>query len=250
MSATRVILVTAGSAGLGAKTARCFANNGFRVVVNYNSSADKAAEVLKSLPTIPEFKDDTHACIKANLESRTEAEGLVAAAREKMGRLDVIFSNGGWTRFRDIKNLDDNVVEEEWDRAFNMNVKSHLWLIHAAKAYLEATEGCFILTSSVAGVHNSGSSLAYSVTKAAQLHLMKSLASTLGPKIRVNSVSPGLLQTEWSERFSPEFHEAYRQKTKLKRIVELEDVAQQVLTFANSRSMTGVNVVIDSGFTL
>lgn len=57
--------------------------------------------------------------------------------------------------------------------------------------------GVFIITSSIAGVNPSGSSMPYSVTKAAQLHLMKCLAASQGPKIRVNAVLPGLLLTEW-----------------------------------------------------
>lgn len=60
---------------------------------------------------------------------------------------------------RDIANLDDNVDEDDWDRCFNMNVKSHLWLFHAAKPHLENTEGVFITTASLAGVKFSGSSL-------------------------------------------------------------------------------------------
>ena len=55
--------------------------------------------------------------------------------------------------------IDENAHEDEWDRAFNMNVKSHFWLMHAAKKYLDETEGAFILTASLAGVIPSGSSL-------------------------------------------------------------------------------------------
>lgn len=70
-----------------------------------------------------------------------------------------VFSNGGWTRVVDFKNLEENVDEEDWDRCFNMNVKSHLWLFHAAKSHLEASEGAFLVTASTAGVKPSGSSL-------------------------------------------------------------------------------------------
>ncbi|KAJ8123155.1 hypothetical protein O1611_g9662 [Lasiodiplodia mahajangana] len=216
-----VILVTAGSAGLGAEVARCFARNGFRVVLNYNSSADKAKAVLETLRSSAS-EDERHICIQADLESRSDVQKLVAEAALTMGRLDVVFSNGGWTHPRNLSDIDDNVVEEEWDRAFNMNVKSHLWLFHAVKRHLAASSGCFISTASVAGLGHNGSSLAYSVTKAAQLHMMKGLASMVGPDVRVNSVSPGFLQTDWGKRFSPEAQDAHKQKTKLKRFVELE----------------------------
>lgn len=79
--------------------------------------------------------------------------------------------------------------------SFNINVKSHLWLMQAAKKHLDESEGVFITTASAAGMTPSGSSLAYSVTKAAQIHLVKNLAVMAAPRIRVNSVSPGLLLT-------------------------------------------------------
>ncbi|KAI0409719.1 short chain dehydrogenase [Xylaria palmicola] len=259
-SGTPVLLVTAGSAGLGAAAARLFAQNGYRVVVNYSSNVERANKLLEELPGLSSLPSDStgggsdaeghFAAIRADLGSRDDINRLVRETVERFGRLDVLFSNGGWSRFRGLESIDENCYEEEWDRAFNMNVKSILWLMQAAKRHLDETEGAFITTASLAGVSHSGSSLAYSVTKAAQLHLVKALAIMAAPNIRVNSVSPGLLLTEWAERFTQEQKEEHRQKTKLKRIVTVEDVADQVLTFARNRSVTGVNVVMDAGFNL
>ncbi|KAI8632363.1 short chain dehydrogenase [Xylariaceae sp. FL1651] len=252
-----VALITAGSAGLGAAAARLFAQNGYRVAVNYSNNAERANKLLEQLPGLSSLPKDSSTgetknfiVVKADLGSRDDINRLIRETVEEFGRLDVLFSNGGWTRFRGMTSIDENCYEEDWDRAFNMNVKSHLWLMHAAKQHLDSAEGAFITTASLAGVNHSGSSLAYSVTKAAQLHLAKALAVMAAPKIRVNSVSPGLLLTEWAERFSDEQKEAHLQKTKLKRIVTVEDVADQVLTFARSRSTTGVNVLMDAGFIL
>jgi NAD(P)-dependent dehydrogenase (short-subunit alcohol dehydrogenase family) len=97
---------------------------------------------------------------KADLSSKTDIQRLVETTVRAMGRLDVVFSNGGWTLLINIHDLEDNLDEEDWDRCFNMNVKQHLWLMHAAKPYLEAAEGVFITTASLAGVKVSGSSLA------------------------------------------------------------------------------------------
>lgn len=94
--------------------------------------------------------------------------------------------------------------------------------MHAAKAELEKTEGAFITTASIAGVKPSGSSLPYAVTKAAAIHLSKSLAVICSPRIRVNSVSPGLLLTEWGMKFPEEKREAARNNTKLKRLATVE----------------------------
>lgn len=255
MATPLVALITAGTAGLGAATARLFAKNGIRVVVNYASNADRAQSLVKELQAISTVASadpnrvDYHA-VQADLSKRDDIRRLVEDSVAAMGRLDIIFSNGGWTRFRDINDLEDNVDEEDWDLCFNMNVKSHLWLMHAAKKYLDETEGVFITTASLAGVKFSGSSMAYAVTKAAQIHLVKGLAIAASPKIRVNSVAPGLMLTEWGLRFPLEKQEEMRERTKLKRFATVEDVAEQVLCFARSRTVTGVNAVIDSGMAL
>lgn len=163
MPSSPVALVTAGSAGLGAATARLFAQNGMRVVVNFAHNQDRANTVVAELDkvsTLPASSANFKA-IKADLGCRDELIQLVEVTVATMGRLDVVFSNGGWTKLTDIHNLDENMVEEDWDKCFNMNVKSHLFLMHAAQKHLAATEGAFITTASLAGVKSIGSSLVW-----------------------------------------------------------------------------------------
>ena len=160
-----VALITAGSAGLGAATARLFARNGIRVVINYYHTRERALKLVQELQDIsPLTKNSTgnqvnYTALKANLAEKDQIASLVHDTVVWMDRLDIVFSNGGWTRLRDISNLDDNLNEEDWDMCFNMNVKSHLWLMHAAKPHLDQSEGVFITTASLAGVKVSGSSL-------------------------------------------------------------------------------------------
>lgn len=159
-SPSPVALMTAGSAGLGAAAARLFAQNGYRVAVNYSNNAERANQLIDELRSSVSGRDaGDFIAIKADLGSRDEIGKLVKETVDTFGRLDVLFSNGGWTRVRGLASLDENCYEEEWDRAFNMNVKSHLWLMHAAKKYLDETEGAFITTASLAGTMHSGSSL-------------------------------------------------------------------------------------------
>ncbi|KAJ0313471.1 hypothetical protein COL5a_010077 [Colletotrichum fioriniae] len=264
MSPIPTALITAGSAGLGAATAKLFARNGYSVVINYANNSDRAEALVKELESLSSAASSSSSssstegsqrqhfhAIKADLTSRTETAALVKSAADALGgRLDVLFSNGGWTRLRNIADLDDNVDEDDWDRCFNMNVKSHLFLMHAARPYLDEAEGAFITTASLAGVKVSGSSLAYAVTKAAQIHLVKGLALAASPRIRVNSVSPGLMLTEWGLQFPQEKQQAARDRTPLKRLATVDDVADQVLCFARSRSVTGANAVIDGGLSI
>lgn len=228
----KVALVTASSAGLGAATARGLALTGFRTVINNNSNDEKANVLVNEISkATTHFVDavandstqqDRCIAIKADMSQPQEIQRLMEETVRAMGRLDVVISNQGWTRMRNFNDLDDNVDETDWDGCFNMNVKSHLWLFHAAQPQLNKTEGCFVSVASLAGVIPSGSSIvceskaglfpehrltevlqAYSVTKAAQLHLVKALAKISGPAIRVNSVSPGILLTVSMNRTTP-----------------------------------------------
>ncbi|KFZ19747.1 hypothetical protein V501_00517 [Pseudogymnoascus sp. VKM F-4519 (FW-2642)] len=254
MSAPLVVLITGGSAGLGAATARVFAKAGMRVIINYSTNESRANTLIEQLHQISPLsktkKCQNFVSVRADLSKKSDIEHLVTESVSQMGKLDAVFSNGGWTSIQDFNDLDDNVDEEMWDKCWNMNVKSHLWLMHAAKKYLDESEGVFITTASLAGVRPSGSSLAYSVTKAAQIHLAKSLAVICSPRIRVNSVSPGILLTDWGLKFPQERLDSAMAKTQLKRFATVEDVAEQVLCFVRSRSVTGANAVIDAGWSL
>jgi NAD(P)-dependent dehydrogenase (short-subunit alcohol dehydrogenase family) len=160
-----VALVTASSAGLGAATARALAASGVRVIINYHSSQGKAETLLKDLEALAPISNKSSTqpprfiAIKADVSQRSELIRLVDESVAAMGRLDLVVSNQGWTRMRDFFNLDENVEESDWDKCFNMNVKSHLFLFHASKKYLLESEGAFITTASLAGVKPSGSSV-------------------------------------------------------------------------------------------
>lgn len=174
----KVALVTASSAGLGATIAKHLVQH-MRVVINYSSTPDRANAVLAELSSLVgtcshNFEDNKLAhgsdgtsplpwfhAIRADLGQRPEIQQLVSETVAVMGRLDVVVSNVGWTKMRSFSDLGDNVEEDDWDRCFNINVKSHLYLFHAAKEHLSATEGSFVTTASVAGVKPSGSSLVH-----------------------------------------------------------------------------------------
>lgn len=104
----------------------------------------------------------------------------------------------GWTRFSPIPDLHATTTAD-WDTCFAVNVKAQNYLLRTALPTFTANPegGAFIMTSSIAGVATSGSSLPYCVTKAAQLQLMRVFAASQGPKVRCNAVCPGLLLTEW-----------------------------------------------------
>lgn len=162
--ATKVALITAGSNGLGAAIARSLASEAhMSVVINFHSDSSRAdglvQELTQALKGVNASVAPRFAAIKADIGQRDEIRRLVAETIQRMGRLDVVISNAGWTRiteFSDLRQADD---EADWDRCFNMNVKSHFFLFQDCREHLETSEGAFIVTASVAGVTPSGSSL-------------------------------------------------------------------------------------------
>ncbi|KAM0352228.1 hypothetical protein HYE67_010114 [Fusarium culmorum] len=247
-----VVLVTAGTSGLGLSVATKLVELGANVVINYASNKDRADSALSNLQELSSKKENYPKviAIQADVTQKAEIQRLVAETVEVMGKLNAVVSNAGWTQFANFMDLDDNVDEHVWDKCYAANVKSHLFLCHAAKKYLENANGSFVMTSSVAGVKPSGSSIAYSVTKAAQIHLAKSLAMVMAPSIRVNAVSPGFMETNWIEGFPQSKIDEAREKTLLRRITQVDDVADQIILLIKSESITGSNVVIDSGFSV
>jgi NAD(P)-dependent dehydrogenase (short-subunit alcohol dehydrogenase family) len=186
-----------------------------------------------------------------DISSRADCERLVQEAASALGGLDVVIANAAWTTFSDFADL-SALSEEEWDKCWATNVKSSLHLFRAAKDMLTANPdgGAYIYTASIAGVSPSGSSMAYSVTKAAGLHLMKCLAQSQGPKIRVNSVTPGLLLTDWGQRYSSEYIQRWRDETPLREVPDVRQCAEIYLSVARNRSMTGQQIEIDCGWLL
>jgi len=126
---------------------------------------------------------------------------------------------------------------------------SHLQLMQEAAPIFNANPdgGLFLISSSVAGIYTGGSSMAYSVTKAAGLQLMKCLAFTQGPKIRINAVLPGLLLTEWGLKYSKEAISGVKDRSALKAVTDLEDCAEAYVSTAKNGSMTGQQIVVDAG---
>jgi NAD(P)-dependent dehydrogenase (short-subunit alcohol dehydrogenase family) len=171
MSLRKCALVTAGSAGLGAAIARVLVLElGMNVTINYSSNADRAHALVQDLTALARAGSHpdpapTVRAIQADLTKRSEIERLVETTAGEFGRLDVVISNFGWTRMRNFADLDDGVDEDDWDRCFAANVKAPLWLFHAARPWLEASNAreagaaVFVSTASVAGCKPSGSSL-------------------------------------------------------------------------------------------
>ncbi|KAM0480238.1 hypothetical protein ACHAPX_004065 [Trichoderma viride] len=244
----RNVLVTAGSRGLGAIICKKFAEEGANVAINYVSNSAAAEELADTLTK--EYSTKIF-IVQGDAEKREDNVRIVQETVKNLGGLDVIVANAGWTKlskFGDLHALND----DEWNKCWAVNVMSHLQLMQEAAPIFNANPegGVYLITSSIAGISNRGSSMAYSVTKAAGLQLMKNLALTQGPRIRVNAILPGLMLTEWGQRFGPEMIEKVKSASTLKRETDLDDTADVFISAAKNFSMTGQEIVIDSGLTM
>lgn len=198
----KVALVTAGSNGLGAAIAKHLASEaGMSVIINYNSNSERAEALVKHLyeitavqNNIGELASPRFIAIRADMGRREDISRLVDECIAQMGRLDVVVSNVGWTRITNFANLQDADADEDWDRCFNINVKSHFFLFRRCQQYLEESEGVFITTASVAGIVPSGSSLVSYSTKYQAYALLNDIASHMPlPKRRLYTSQDVLL---------------------------------------------------------
>ncbi|KAJ4540578.1 hypothetical protein HRR83_007866 [Exophiala dermatitidis] len=244
----RNVLVTGGSRGLGALICEKFAAEGSNLVVNYVSRKDRADQVAEKCRK--EFGVKV-VVIQADIGVAEDSIRLVKETVQQLGGLDIIINNAGWTRFANFGDIND-LSHDEWNKCWSTNVMSQLVLMQEAAPIFNANPdgGVFLISSSIAGKVCSGSSMGYSVTKAAGLHLMKCLASTQGPKVRVNAVLPGLLLTEWGLRYSEERIQAAKNAAALKHETYLEDCADAYISTAKNTSMTGQQIVVDAGMVI
>ncbi|KAH8699140.1 short chain dehydrogenase/reductase [Talaromyces proteolyticus] len=241
----RQVLITGGSRGLGALVAERFAAEGCNVAINYLSSKLVAEELAEKLRK----KYNITACsIQGDTALQSDCKKLISECTQKLGNVDIVISNAGWTKFTDFGDL-YAMTEEEWDKCWAVNVKGHFHLLRDAMPRFEenADGGVFLITSSIAGKYPSGSSLPYATTKAAAIHMMKGIAMTKGPKLRINAVCPGVLLTDWGRQFSDEYLEGIKDKSALKKLADIEDVADLYISLSKNKSITGSAVGIDSG---
>ena len=240
----RVALVAGGTGLLGLAIARALAKGGADVAITYLERQDAAKETCAAVEglgrrawSVALDQTDAAAIPKA-----------VEAVRSRFGRLDALVNNAAWNiaiPFPDLEALDAAV----WDRLFATNLRGPYLLARAAAPHLKASgSGRIVNIASVAGLNPGGSSIAYATSKAGLIHLTRCLAVALAPEVTVNCVAPGLMEgTRMTSRLRPETAEGARQRSVLKRAASVEDVADQVVTFCRSDSVTGQVLNIDAG---
>lgn len=244
----KTALITGGSAGLGAAVAHQLAAEGVNIAINYANSEQRAQLLVDELKSTYNVQS---IAIKGDVFDIDNIHKLVDETVEKLGGLDIIISNAGWTKMVPFENIDE-LDESLWDGTFTANVKAHFFLFKAAKPIFDQNEegGVFIASASVAGRMVYGSSIPYAVSKAALIHLVKLLAKSQGPKCRVHAVCPGLLLTEWGKRFPEEKINMTKEMSPIKEITDVDECAAQFVTLCKLKTSTGSIIAMDAGISV
>ena len=236
----RVAIVTGSSSGIGEETARRLSQLGATVVVNSSSSVEAGEAVSVDLPG-----ESTY--IRADISQQDEGHSLIDQTIERYGRLDYLINNAGWTTSIDHKDL-DGLTDEVFRKTFEGNVFGTWWLTKRAIPHLrESDDPVIVNITSIAGVRPVGSSMAYSMSKAALNQMTQLLAKSYGP-IRVNAVAPGLVATPWTEDWDA-MHAAVAAMAPIGRSATPEDCAEAVLALIRNRYTSGEIFVVDGGLT-
>jgi 3-oxoacyl-[acyl-carrier protein] reductase len=243
--ASRVALVTGSATGIGRATALRFAQRGLAVAVNYSRSVKEAKE------TLAEVKRHGVAAIlcQCNVAVEAEVRAMIGRCHDELGGLDILVNNAGATRFIDHADL-DALTDEVWDEILGVNLKGTFYCCRAALPLLQERQGAIVNVTSIAGLQGEGSSIPYAASKAAGNCLTKSLARAFAPRVRVNAVAPGPVQTRWLAAYQDRV-ERYVQQTPMRQAATPEQVAEVVEFLALSASLvTGQVLVVDGGRTM
>lgn len=242
----KVAIVTGGATGIGLAISLQLAQDGYVVVVNYNSSAQAAQELVQQIQT----NGGQALAVQANLSKVSEAEKLIQKTIETYQRLDVIVNNAGIT--------DDTLMlrmtEAQFDRVIETNLKG-VWAMckFALKPLMQSGNGRIINIASVAGMMGNVGQANYAAAKAGVIGLTKTLAREMASRnLTVNVVAPGFIETNMTAKLSPQIKETATGMIPLKRFGTPEDIAYMVSFLASNKAqyITGQTFVVDGGMTM
>lgn len=240
----KVALVTGGARDIGRATVLRLAESGAAVVVNYFGSEQRAHALADQVVTA----GGRAVAVRADVTRAADVDQLVARTIEFGGHIDILVNNAGGLLAR--KRIDE-MDEAFWDAVVSLNMKSVFLVTRAVAPHMP--EGSTIVNLSSLAAHDGGGpgSIAYAASKGAVLTMTRGLSKELAPKkIRVNAVSPGLINTTFHDTFTkPEGRAATVARTTIGREGEADDVAQAIVFLASSASsyVNGESLEINGG---
>ena len=241
----KVAVVTGASKGIGAGIAKGLAAEGAAVVVNYSSSKEGADRVVAEIVE----KGGKAVAVQGDVSKAADVQRLFAETKKAFGTLDVLVNNAGVYEFAPL----GEITEQHFHRQFNTNVLGLILATQEAVKLFGAKGGSIINIGSTASTVTPPTTAVYTATKGAVDAVTHVLAKELGPqKIRVNSINPGIVETEGNHTagiIGSDFQKQYEAQTPLGRIAKPEDIAPIAVFLASSDSgwLTGETLLASGG---
>jgi 3-oxoacyl-[acyl-carrier protein] reductase len=238
----QIAVIIGGSGAIGSAICRHFASAGATCVVTYNNGAQAAKALVANL------SGSGHWAAHIPVDDSTALNSLSTEVRSKHGRADVLVNCAGITRYvphNDLDALDDKLIDD----IFRVNWRGPFAAIRAFRPLLAAGGNGLVLNiSSIAGVTAMGSNVAYCASKAALDSMTKSLARALAPAIRLISISPGLVDTDFVKGLDKKWRDEQAERTPLKRLATADEIGSAALAVvAHLNYSTGCIIAIDGG---
>lgn len=239
------VLITGASRGIGAECARTFAKNGYNVAINYFRSEKNALD-LKA-----EINDGGGVAeiFKADVSDEKQVEEMISAVVKRFGKVNVLVANAGVAK----SGVFSDMTQSDFDKIFDTNVRGVFNVVKGVLPHMyERESGSIVTISSIWGQTGGSCEVLYSMSKAAIIGMTKALAKEVAPMhIRVNSVSPGAIDTDMLSGLTDEEKEDFIMQTPLNRLGEPKDVADAVLFLADddkSSFITGHVLSVNGGY--
>ena len=240
----KTAVITGASRGIGKACALLFAENGYDLLLCYQSREEEAKAVAREAAAF----GVRALTFQMNMESISDCRRTVAKALMEFGGIDVLVCNAGIS----LPVLFTQTTEEEYDRVFSVNTKGVFFLTQAAaREMIAAGGGAIVTVSSMWGVAGASGEVAYSASKAAVIGMTKALAKELAPSgIRVNCVAPGVTDTDMNACYDEDAMEVLAEKTPLGRIADPREIAEAIFFLASDKAsfITGQTLTADGGF--
>ena len=241
----KVAVVTGASKGIGASIAKALAEEGASVIVNYSSSKRDAERVVAEISA----RGGRAIAVQGDVSKPTDIERLFSEAKRSFDRLDILVNNAGTYEFAPL----ESVTEQHFHKHFDLNVLGLLLATKEAVKHMGPEGGSVINISSAASSMRIPNSAVYTASKAAVEAITGVLAKELGPrKIRVNAISPGMIETEGSRAggfVGTDFQKTVEAQAPLGRMGQPDDIAPTAVYLASSDSkyMTGETLLVSGG---
>jgi 3-oxoacyl-[acyl-carrier protein] reductase len=240
----KVAIVTGASRGIGRAISKLFAQEGAKVVINYNKSEKEASSLAEEI----QKQGGEVLLVKADVSKADEVKKMVEMTVEKFGRIDILVNNAGIL----ISAPFLETTEKIWDKTMDINLKgAYLCSKEVAPIMLKQKKGKIINMSSISGLPERSAirNTAYVVSKVGIIGLTRSMALHLGSYINVNAISPGLIETDMAESLGQDRIKIGTEEAILKRIGKPEEIAYAALFLASDESdfITGEVLTVSGG---